>query len=81
VFAAPGRLSVIDAGTNVVVRTATVGSFQSHIAVFSASAVYVTDLGSDDLATVDPASGAVTRVAVGSKPAGLAIVGGARMLR
>jgi YVTN family beta-propeller protein len=49
--------------------------------VFSASAVYVTDLGSDDLATVDPASGAVTRVAVGSKPAGLAIVGGARMLR
>lgn len=72
---APGRLSVIDATTNTVVRTATVGDFPSHIAPASASAVYVTDLGSNDVAVVDPGNGAVTRVAVGSKPAGLAIVG------
>ncbi len=72
---APGRLAVIDSSTNLVVRTITVGDFPSHVAPASASAVYVTDLGSNDLATVDLATGAVTRVAVGSKPAGLAIVG------
>ena len=74
---APGRLLVIDATTNAVVRTATVGDFPSHIAPASASAVYVTDLGSNDLANVDPGTGAVVRVALGSKPAGLAIVGSA----
>jgi len=72
---APGRLSVIDAGTNTVVRTATVGDSPSHIAPVSASAIYVTDLGSNDLATVDPNTGAVTRIAIGSRPAGLATVG------
>ena len=72
---APGRLLVIDATTNAVVRMATVGDFPSHLAPASASAVYVTDLGSNDLASVDPGTGAVTHVAVGPRPAGLAIVG------
>src|SRR2546430_939697 len=35
---APGRLSVIDADTNTVVRSATVGDFPSHIAPGSGSA-------------------------------------------
>ena len=72
---APGRLSVIDTATNAVIRTVTVGDFPSHIAPVSASATYVTDIASSDLAIVDPATGAVGRVTLGSKPAGLAIVG------
>ena len=72
---APGRLSVINTVTNAVIRTVTVGDFPSHIAPVSASATYVTDIASDDLAIVDPATGVVRRVAVGPKPAGLAIVG------
>lgn len=72
---APGRLSVVDTGTNVVLRTVMVGDFPSHIAVASASATYVTDSASQDLAIVDPATGVVGRVAVGPKPTGLAIVG------
>lgn len=72
---APGLFTVIDTGTNVVSRTVTVGDFPSHLAPVSGSAVYVTDLGTNDLAIVDPASGAVGRVAVGPKPAGLALAG------
>ena len=72
---APGRLSVIDTGTNAVITTVTVGDFPSHIAPVSASATYVTDIASGDLTIVDPATGVVGRVAVGPKPAGLAILG------
>ena len=72
---APGRLSVIDASTNTVARTVTVGSYPSHIAPASASTVYVSDLGSNDLATVDPGTGATTFLATGANPAGLAVAG------
>jgi YVTN family beta-propeller protein len=72
---APGMFVVIDATANVIVRTMAIGDFPSHIAPVSASTVYVTENGSDDLATVDPGTGAVTHVAIGSKPAGLAVVG------
>src|SRR5205814_1133414 len=78
VFAAtdtrPGTLYVIDASTNAVLRTTTVGDLPSHIMPVSPSAVYVTDLGSNDLAVVDPGNGAVTRVPLGFQPAGLAAV-------
>jgi YVTN family beta-propeller protein len=72
---APGRLSVLDATTNAVVGTIAIGDFPSHIAPVSASTVYVTEGGSNDLATVDPGTGTVTRTAIGSTPAGLAVVG------
>jgi len=79
VFAAtdtkPGTLSVIDAATNTVTRTTSVGDFPSHIMPVSASTVYVTDLGSNDLAVVDPGTGTVTRTPLGAQPAGLAMVG------
>ena len=71
----PGTLSVVDAATNTVARTIVVGDFPSHVMPVSASTVYVTDLGSNDLAVVDPGTGAVTRTPLGSKPAGLAAVG------
>jgi YVTN family beta-propeller protein len=70
----PGTLFVIDAATNAVIRTTAVGDFPSHIMPVSASTVYVTDLGSNDLAVVDPGTGAVTRTPLGAQPAGLAAV-------
>ena len=68
-------LSIIDGSTNTVVRTATVGDFPGHIASGSGTSVFVTDLGSNDLATVDTTTGAVAHAAVGPKPAGLTVVG------
>ena len=72
---AAATLWIVDTATDAVIRTATVGDFPSHIAFDPSHQAIVTDLGSNDLAVVDPASGAVTRTALSAKPAGLAFAG------
>ena len=72
---AAATLWIVDTATDAVVGTATVGDFPSHIAFDGSHRAVVTDLGSNDLAIVDPATGAVTRSALSGKPAGLAFAG------
>ena len=69
------KISIVDTTTDAVVGTATIGDFPSHIAFDPSHRAVVTDLGSNDLAVVDPATGTVTRTALSSKPAGLAFAG------
>ena len=72
---AAATLWIVDTATAAVVGTATVGDFPSHIAFDGSHRAVVTDLGSNDLALVDPATGAVTRSTLSGKPAGLAFAG------
>jgi len=66
---------LVNTATDAVVGTATVGDFPSHIAFDASHRAVVTDGGSNELAVVDPATGAVTRSALSGKPAGLAFAG------
>ena len=72
---ATATLWMVDTATDAVVGTATVGDFPSHIVFDASHRAVITDLGSNDLAVVDPATGAVTRTPLSAKPAGLAFAG------
>lgn len=65
----------VSTATDAVVGSTTVGDFPSHIAFDASHRAVITDGGSNDLAVVDPATGAVTRSALAGKPAGVALSG------
>jgi len=68
-------LWIVNTATDALAGTATVGDFPSHIVFDASHRAIVTDLGSNDIAVVDPATGAVTRTPLSAKPAGLAFAG------
>ena len=72
---AAATLWIVNTATDALAVTASVGDFPSHIAFDASHRVIVTDLGSNDIAVVDPATGAVTRTPLSAKPAGLAFIG------
>ena len=72
---AAATLWIVNTAMDAVIGTATVGDFPSHIVFDASHQAVITDLGSNDLAVVDPASGAVTRTPLSARPAGLAFAG------
>jgi len=70
-----GRLAVIDAASDAVVDTiALPGGQPRNVAIGADGLIYVTSTGTDDLAVIEPTSGAVVaRIDVGASPSSISV--------